>query len=109
MDVKLNTCRYPFNFSVVETQINDLVFVFMFTLELPLTCIHFVYFFLLLSAFLRNCFLCWDHWNGDVMPTLDAALLGSSRVGSDLGRESRMVEELLITHVCGSRGHRTCL
>ena len=28
------------------------------------------------------------------MPTLDAALLCSSRVGSDLGRESGLVEEL---------------
>ena len=27
-------------------------------------------------------------WNSDVMPTLDAALLFSSRAGSDLGRES---------------------
>ena len=30
---------------------------------------------LFLSAFLQNCFLCWDRWNSDVMPTLDAALL----------------------------------
>ena len=42
----------------------------------------------LLSALLRNCFLCWDRWNGDMMPTLDAAQLCSSRVGSDLGHES---------------------
>ena len=37
-----------------------------------------------LSAFLWNCFLCWDRWNGDVTPTLDAALLCSSRAGSDI-------------------------
>ena len=37
------------------------------------------------SAFLQNCFLCWNHLNGDVMPTLDMALLCSSREGSDLG------------------------
>ena len=30
----------------------------------------------------------WDNWNGDVMPTLDAALFCSSRVGSDPVRES---------------------
>ena len=45
----------------------------------------------LLSAFLRNCFLCWDHWNGDVMPILDAALLCSSRADTDLGHESGLV------------------
>ena len=44
--------------------------------------------FFFISALLRNCFPCWHHWNGDMMPTLDAALLCSSRVGSDLGRES---------------------
>ena len=44
-----------------------------------------ILFFFLLSAFLRNCFLCWDRWNGDVTPTLDAALLCCSRAGSDLG------------------------
>ena len=43
-----------------------------------------------LSAFLHNCFLCWDRWNSDVMPTLDAALL-SSKVGSDLGQGSGLV------------------
>ena len=37
-----------------------------------------------LSAFFRNCFLCWDRWNGDLMPTLKAALLCSSRAGYDL-------------------------
>ena len=45
----------------------------------------------LLSAFLWNYFLCWDRWNGDVTPTLDGALLFSSRVGSDLGHESGLV------------------
>ena len=49
------------------------------------------WFFYLLSAFLRNWFLCWDRWNGDVMPTLDAAPLCSSRAGSDLGHESELV------------------
>ena len=55
-------------------------------------------------------------------PTLDMALLCSSRAGSDLGRESGLVEELhsllyiskhkqpfslliLMTHVCGSKYH----
>ena len=38
---------------------------------------------------LWNCFLCLDCWNGDVTPTLDEALLCSSRAGSDLGRVSR--------------------
>ena len=37
------------------------------------------------SALLQNCFLCLDRWNGDVTPTLYAALLFSSRAGSDLG------------------------
>ena len=39
----------------------------------------------------RNCFLCQDCWNGDVMPTFDAALLCSSRAGADLGQESGLV------------------
>ena len=47
-----------------------------------------VLFYFLLSALLRNSFLCWDSWNVDMTPTLDAALLCSSRAGSDLGRES---------------------
>ena len=33
-------------------------------------------------------------WSSDVMPSLDAALLYSSMVGSDLGSESGLVEEL---------------
>ena len=37
-----------------------------------------------LYAFLQNCFLGWDHWNGVVTPTLDVALLCNSRAGSDL-------------------------
>ena len=37
-----------------------------------------------LSAFLQNCFLCWDRWNRDVMPTLDTTLLSSGAV--TLGR-----------------------
>ena len=49
---------------------------------------------LFLSSFLRNSFLCWDRWNGDVTPTLDAALLCSSRAGSDLGRGADWFEEL---------------
>ena len=48
-------------------------------------------FYFLLSAFLRNCFLCWDRWNSDLTPTLDAALLCSSRAGSDLGHEFGLV------------------
>ena len=47
-----------------------------------------------LSTLFRNCFLCWDHWNGDVPPTPNAALLCSSRAVSDLGLESGLVEEL---------------
>ena len=47
--------------------------------------------FFKLSAFHRNCFLCQDRWKGDMIPSLDAALLCSSRAGSDLGRESRLV------------------
>ena len=39
----------------------------------------------LLSAFLRNFFLCRDWLSGNVPPTLGAALLCSSRAGSDLG------------------------
>ena len=46
---------------------------------------------LFLMIRLQNCFLCWDRWNGDVRPTLDAALLCSSRVVADLGCESRLV------------------
>ena len=46
---------------------------------------------LFFSAFLQNCFLCWDSWNGDMMPTLDAALLCSSKTGSDLGCVFRLV------------------
>ena len=46
-----------------------------------------------------------------VTPTLDAALLSSSRVGSDLGHEYIYKHKqpfslpILITHVCGSRDH----
>ena len=74
--------------------------------------------FLFFFAFLQNCFLCWDRWNGDVTPTLDMALLCSSRAGTDLGRESGLVWGayiskhkqpysllILITHVCGSGDH----
>ena len=43
-------------------------------------------FYIFFSSLLRNCFLCWDRWNGEV--TFDAALLCSSRAGSDLVRES---------------------
>ena len=35
--------------------------------------------FFFLSALLQNCFLCWNRQNGDVTPTLDAAMLCSSR------------------------------
>ena len=48
----------------------------------------------LLSAFLQNCFLCWDRWNNDVTPTLDATLLCSSRAGSDLVVSLDWFEEL---------------
>ena len=47
-----------------------------------------------LSVFLPNSFLCWDHWNGDMMTMIDAALLCSSRAGSDLGHEC--IEGLLL-------------
>ena len=45
-------------------------------------------FFFKLSALLQNCFLSWDRWNDNVTPTLDAALLCNSRVGSNLGHET---------------------
>ena len=51
---------------------------------------HF-YFIFLLSAFLLNCFLCWDRWNGDMTSSLDAAMLCSSKAGTDLGCESGLV------------------
>ena len=35
--------------------------------------------FFFLSAFLRDCSLSWDSWNGTVMPTFYGALLSSSR------------------------------
>ena len=38
-----------------------------------------VFLSIFLSAFLLICLLCWHHWSSDVMPTLDAALLCSSR------------------------------
>ena len=37
---------------------------------------------------LRDCSLCWDHLEVVQTPTLDTALLSSSRVGTDLGRMS---------------------
>ena len=40
------------------------------------------------SAFLRDYSLCWDRWKQYMTPTLDAALLISSRAGADLGRTS---------------------
>ena len=42
--------------------------------------------FIFLSTLLRDCSLCWDLWSSAVTPTLDAALLSSSRVGADLGQ-----------------------
>ena len=53
------------------------------------------------SPFLRNCFLCWDHWNGDVTPTLDVALLCGSRAGYDLGRESEFRQNLYLSKIFG--------
>ena len=50
-----------------------------------------------LSAFPRNYFLCWDHGNGDVPPTLGVAPLNSSRAGSDLGLESGFVNQVFFT------------
>ena len=50
-----------------------------------LKCVFFVFF---LSTLLQDCSLCWDCWNGTVAPTLDAALLCSSRAGTDLGQMS---------------------
>ena len=40
------------------------------------------------ECFIFYCFLCWDRWNGTVMPTLDVAKLSSSRAGTDLGQLS---------------------
>ena len=48
-----------------------------------------------LSALRWNCFLCWDCESGDMPSTLDAALLCSSRAGSDLGLESGLVEIIM--------------
>ena len=53
--------------------------------------------FFLGSDLLQNFFLCWDRWNGEVMPTLYAALLYSSRVGSDLSR--MLLSALSLRHV----------
>ena len=60
--------------------------------------------FFFLSALLRDYSLCWDHWNGTMTPTLDAALpcivhrngvtTISSRAGTDLGLLSD------VAHVC---------
>ena len=52
-----------------------------------------------LSACLRNCFLCWDHWNSDVTPTLDAALLCSSSdqidaVSGDINSSLILIDQL---------------
>ena len=47
--------------------------------------------FIFVSVLLQNCFMCRDQCNGDMRPTLDVALLCSSRAGSDLGCESRLV------------------
>ena len=54
--------------------------------ECSIPCIFFK-----LSTLLWNCFLRWDHWKGDMMPLLDAALLCSSRVDADLVFESGLV------------------
>ena len=35
------------------------------------------------SALLRDYSLCWDHWKQYMTPTLDTALLISSRAGAD--------------------------
>ena len=54
---------------------------------------------LFLSAYLRNCFLCWDRWNRDVMPTLDAAMLCSSRAGHiwimDTSSDRHVIHQIL--------------
>ena len=42
----------------------------------------------LVPALLRDCSLCWDHLEVVQTPTLDTALLSSSRVGTDLGQTS---------------------
>ena len=49
---------------------------------------HMFFYVFFLSALLRDCSLCWDYWNGMMTPTLEAALLSSSRAGADLGRMS---------------------
>ena len=43
-----------------------------------------------------NCFLCQDRWNGYMTPTFSAALLCSSRAGSDLGCESGLVSGAIL-------------
>ena len=44
--------------------------------------------FFLSIPLLRDCSLRWDRWKRYMTPTLDAALLISSRAGADLGRTS---------------------
>ena len=48
---------------------------------------YFYFFYDPHSSGIASC-VCWDRWNNDVTPTLDAALLSSSRACADLGRES---------------------
>ena len=45
-------------------------------------CLFLLIFYFLIC--LRNYFLCWNHWNGDVTSRLDAVMLFSSRAGSDI-------------------------
>ena len=49
--------------------------------------------FFLVPALLRDCSLCWD-----MMPTLDVALLISSRAVADLGRAS-VINSYHLRHV----------
>ena len=46
---------------------------------------HFSIQFFFVSALLWDYSLCWDRWKWYMTPTLDAALLISSRAGADLG------------------------
>ena len=63
--------------------------------------VHFIYiYYPPSSGFLRNCFLCRDCWNSEVMHTLDVALLCSSRAGSDLGRASGLVWGAVVVLGC---------
>ena len=60
--------------------------------------------FFLVSALLRDYSLCWDSWKPYMTPTLDAALLISSRAGADLGRTSDIAIQIQIGKIISLTG-----